>query len=237
MPAFPSDICDSNGEALVTCTYERPDGFWIESITRPIEDDSDGTVGLASASATASATPLSSGRQNCGAATTFNCAIEGSMFSSAGSPWKPVSISPSEVDTVFGPDLPEVAVPWDFLGDLAAWSGVAVPPPPWEIVDGHIVGGPEVEGVLWSRVTSFRGFLIDGHPSSGGRQYGEIASWYRKADTAIRAVFKGHELPQYRPPWPWEYCARCALDLPWTWVLDAEREVVLSASGPTARRT
>ena len=66
------------------------------------------------------------------------------------------------INTHFGPDWPEIDVQWSFLADLAAWSGVAVPPPPWTIDgEGHIVGGPAVDGVLWSHVAFYQDEAIE----------------------------------------------------------------------------
>ena len=234
VPDSPGNICVANGYGFGTCTYEMPIGFELTSITRPADDGTSGQVGLRFCECDGEReTPLDR-RLNCAATTTFNCAIDGWMFTSAGNPWKPVSIAgPPVVDTTFGPDRPPVGVGWDFLADLAAWTGVAVPPQPWHLEDGHIEGGPDIGGVLWSHVPEYGGYEIGDHPGNifSFRKYREIANRYGEADTSIHAVVHWHEYPQYRPAWPWTYCAKCELDLPWTWILDLERRAVIGV-GP-----
>jgi hypothetical protein len=230
------NICEANGYGIGACSYEMPAGFWIESITRAADVGNSGAVGLRFCECDGERDTALERRQNCGAATTYNCAIDGSMYSSAGSPWQEVSVG--EVATVFGPDQPEVAVQWDFLADLAAWSGVAVPPPPWNLDDGHIVGGPDIGGVLWSRVAFYAGHDMDEPLQNlGFRKNGEIASWYGVADTEIRTIVHWREFPVYRAPFPWEYCGRCTLDMPWTWVLDVERHAVIGVGPEGAQDT
>lgn len=231
---FPGNICRVNGYGFGTCSYQMPVGFELEPVTQPADDGTTGKVGLRFCECDGERdTPLER-RQNCGATTTYNCAIDGSMFSSGSSPWKPVAIGdPPVVDATFGPDRPPVGVEWDFLGDLTAWTGVPVPPPPWHIEDDHIEGGPAIAGVLWSHVAVYDGYDIDEHPGNffSPRKYREIANWYGEADTSIHTVVDWHEIPQYRPAWPWTYCARCVLDLPWTWILDVELGAVVGV-GP-----
>jgi hypothetical protein len=234
IPASPGGICRVNGYAIGFCSYEMPSGFEIEPNAQPSDDGTTGEVGLRFCECDGDReTPLER-RQNCGSATTFNCAIDGSMFSSGGNSWRPVSIAdPPLVDAVFGPNRPEVGVAWDFLADLTAWTGIPVPPPPWDIEDARIQGGPAIDGILWSHVAVYDGYEIDEHPGNffSPRKYREIANWYGAADTSIHTVVHWREIPRYKPAWPWTYCARCIRELPWTWILDIERRAVVGV-GP-----
>ncbi|HTE50908.1 MAG TPA: trypsin-like serine protease [Kofleriaceae bacterium] len=231
VPTAPGNQCQVNGYAIGTCRYEMPIGLRVEPKTRPADDGTTGKVGVRFCECDGERdTPLER-RQNCAAATTFNCAIDGAQFSSAGSSWKPVDTSPSLVTATFGPDRPPVEVGWDFLSDLTAWTGIAVPPPPWTLVGGHIQGGPDIDGIFWSHVAVYGGQPVEAIDDDGLRSWADIASWYTSADTSIHRVIHWHEIPQYRPAWPWEYCANCTLRLPWAWILDVER-VAVAGVGP-----
>jgi len=239
-PASPSGICQMNGHGIGVCGYEMPSGFELESIARPADDGTEGGVGLRFCACAGERGTPALRRQNCGAATTFNCAIDGTAFSAAGSPWRPLSlIGPPIVETTFGPDRPAVTVEWDFLADLAALTGEPVPPPPWSLEDGHIAGGPRLEGILWSHVARYGGDDIGAIPGDNGgrRSYREVANSYSEADTRIHTVVTWHEFPEYKPAWPWEYCAQCVLALPWTWVLDAELPAIVGVGPEGAQDT
>ncbi len=225
-------FCAVNGYALGSCRYDMPGGFWLDPLTKPSDDGTAGQIGLRFCECDGPrATPLER-RQSCGATTTFNCAIDGSQFSAAGSAWKPMTTSPLLAAATFGPDRPAVEVAWSFLADLVAWTGVPVPPTPWTIVDGHIAGGPEIDGVLWTHVATYDGAPIgDLGNDDYVRPYADLASTYRRADTTIRQVIHWHEIPQYEPAFPWDYCAVCGLELPWLWVLDDER-IAVAGIGP-----
>jgi hypothetical protein len=232
MQPNPGLPCKVNGYGIGFCGFEMPSGFSLKPIGRPIDLGTPALVGLRFCQCDGERdTPLER-RQNCGAATTFNCAIDGSLFSSAGSPWRPMSTAPALATVTFGWNEPEVAVGWDFLADLAAWSGVALPPPPWTLQDGTIQGVPPVDGILWSHVSSIAGQPIEDVPDDEDhRVYAEIANWYGRAETRIQTVVRWTEIPQYRPAWPWDYCAICGLDLPWLWVLDEQMRAVIGV-GP-----
>ena len=224
--------CDANGYAIGTCGWEMPGGFALESITRPDDDGTSGTVGLRFCECDGERDTAQERNQNCGAATTYNCAIDGSQFSSAGSAWKPLSTDPGLATATFGPDRPKVSMEWDFLADLAAWTGAAIPPPPWTLDGDQIAGVPVVDGILWSHVATYGGTPIgDIADHEWDRVYAEIANWYGPADTSIRKVIHWNEIPQYEPAWPWEYCGECGYLLPWLLILDEQLRAVIGV-GP-----
>jgi hypothetical protein len=228
----PPPLCDANGYAIGTCGWEMPSGFALESITQPDDDGTSGTVGLRFCECDGERDTAQERHQNCGAATTYNCAIDGSQFSSAGSAWKPLSTDPGLATVTFGPDRPEVSIEWDFLADLAAWTGVAIPPPPWTLDDDQIAGMPVVDGIIWSHVATYGGTPIeDITDHEYEREYAEIANWYRPADTSIRKVIHWNEIPQYEPALPWEYCGECGYVLPWLLILDEQLRAVIGV-GP-----
>jgi hypothetical protein len=229
----PGGVCDVNGYAIGFCSYERPGGLEYTAIARA---DQAGTPGQAGSRFCACPgerdTPLER-RQNCGSSTTFNCAIDGAQFDSASGPWKKLTVAGANpVAATFGPEgtQPAASQPWNFVADLAALTGQPLPPPPWSLdEDGNIEGIPPLAGILWSHVP-----IYEGQPTAGrvdgvtGRLYAEIANYYDRARTTVKQVIHWHRIPQYKPAWWWEYCARCALvDQPWLWVIDPFKEQVL----------
>jgi hypothetical protein len=219
--------CLLNGVAIGTCSYQMPGSFAVSSKVRPASDGTSARVGLRFCSCTgARDTPLQR-RQNCGSATTFHCDIDGAQFSSGSSRWEPIEASPALASVTSGPARPAVEVEWDFLEDLAAWAGVELPPPPWRLEDGHIVGVPPVAGVMWSHAAQYGGKPIGTVEDDGARVFQEIASFYDAAETSIRTVVHGHRIPRYMPNMPFEYCASCALQLPWVIVLDERMRAVI----------
>jgi hypothetical protein len=228
----PGGICYVNGYVIGFCSYERPGGLEYTPIVRA-DEAATGEIGSRFCACSADRdTPLER-RQNCGASTTYNCAIDGSLFDSASSPWKELTVAGADpIGASFGLEgtQPTVSQPWNFLADLAALTGQPLPPPPWSLdEDGNIEGIPPLAGIVWSHVSTFAGEpTASKWDGVSHRNYGEIASYYDRARTTFKRVIHWHRIPQYKPAWWWEYCARCALvDQPWLWVIDPVKEQVL----------
>jgi hypothetical protein len=119
------------------------------------------------------------------------------------------------------------------LEDLSPLTSQPLPPPPWTIEDGHIAGGPLLRGILWSHIRTFKGQLTSALPPIDGRVVADLASHYGPADHVITRVMKGGaELDRYRPAWPWEYCAGCALGEGPRWLVAAERTESCTPEAP-----
>ncbi|HTE54051.1 MAG TPA: trypsin-like serine protease [Kofleriaceae bacterium] len=228
----PGGACDVNGYAIGFCSYERPGGLEYTPIATA-DNAATGEIGSRFCACPEDRdTPLER-RLNCAASTTYNCTIDGAQFDSASSPWKQLTVAGADpVSANFGPEgtKPTVTQPWNFLADLAALTGQPLPPPPWSLdEDGNIQGVPPLAGIMWSHLSSYGGqptsTLYYGTP---GRNYGEIANYYDRAATTVKRVVHWHRIPQYKPAWWWEYCARCRqVEQPWLWVIDPLKEQVL----------
>lgn len=232
VPTSPGGICAVNGYAIGFCTYEMPGGLEYTPIVRADEAGTTGSAGARFCRCTGERDTGAERRQNCGAATTFNCAIDGAQFASASSSWKNLTTPDGAlVGATFGPEgsQPTVEQDWDYLADLVGLTGQSLPAPPWSLdEDGNIAGGPKLEGILWSHVPTFAGtptsWLWD-----SARNFGEIASAYDRAATGIRRRMHWKKIPRYKPAWWWEYCAECevTIDQPWLWVIDPIKKQVL----------
>jgi hypothetical protein len=232
VPTSPGGICAVNGYAIGFCTFEMPGMF---AFTPIVEQDAAGTggqIGPRFCSCPGERDTAPERRQNCGAATTYNCTIDGAQFSNPSSAWRPMTTPGGALaSATFGPagTQPVVNMTWDFLADLVALTGQALPPPPWNLdSQGNIQGGPKLAGILWSHVASFGGQPIGSIPPDGSRSFREIASHYGEAETTFERRIHWRKIPRYKPAWWWEYCARCeVMDPSWLWVIDPLRRAVL----------
>jgi hypothetical protein len=203
-----------------TCNYEVATAFDFHPIVEPAASGTPGDIALRHCQCSDDHLSEVDRREHCGELTQWDCPVNQQRFVTPpfeDQTWKRMSLG-GEVPSVdfwtpatFGPPtaLPTASVAWDSVADLELLTGQSLPPPPWTINDGVVVGGPVLDGIAWSFVPE-----LDGAPTSGlvdayDRQYDEFASHYLAADQRFVAACNCEEIPAIEPPFPWEYCASC----------------------------
>jgi hypothetical protein len=159
-------------------------------------------------------------RANCGFGTSWDCEIDSLRFIAPpfnDMTWQRMSLGgqPPSADfrtvATFGPatELPSASVSWDSIADLELLTGVPLPPTPWTINGGVIVGGPVLDGIGWSFVPELDGEETSALVDPYDRSYDDFASHYLPVDQRFVANCNCETLPETAPPFPWEYCDMC----------------------------
>lgn len=229
-----ASLCGANGYAIGICTYEATSGFQLTgagnlSESGPLPAQS-GADGLRFCRCDLPHATAAQRRLFCAAGAT-GCAIDPALYQLDHPKWKKLDLVGADGS---GEKLTALAFPgggasvdWNYLDDLTALTGTAMPAPPWTLDgDGAVVGGPKLRGVLWSHVATFGGAAVTGLPDLEGRSVAAMASYYGEGDHRIRRVTHWKKIPRYKPHFPWEYCAMCGVLPEQQWL-----EVVLGATG------
>ena len=218
---LPGGICGGNGYGFSTCTYELPVGFEVTPILGDGSGPIAGSAGVRFCECAQAHDTEADRRLNCGAGTVADCAIDGTRYSGADPSWGPLTAG--ETNATYNTEgiSQKPFIPWDFLSDLATLSGSPVSLPISVDNDGSIQGVPPVDGVMWFHTPLFAGQPIANVPGDGIREPQQMASTYLQGDFRIKVSSTWHPFPEYKPAWPWEYCAVCGVfEFPWLWVLD-----------------
>jgi Trypsin len=224
----PLQLCGANGSGFATCTFEVMSGFRFDGVMAGAATT--GQAGLRFCRCDAAHDTEGERRLHC-AAGPAGCAIDPSLYQLNHPTWKKLALAGSDAQgealTTLGFPGGSASHAWDALADLVGLTGGALPPKPWTVDDdGALVGGPKLRGVLWSHVVTLGGTATAGLPDLDGRHVAALASSYGNGDLRFARVAHWHRVPQYRPRYPWEYCAMCGLDLEHGWL-----EVISNPAG------
>ena len=214
------------GPLLTTCSYEVPTGIEVTPTVDAASAVAPGEVGFRFCECSQVADDEGARRLGCGAGTAADCAIDGERYSPGDASWKLLHVN-GGTDTTDAPSAESFAplgwlpqdppLSWNVPLDMAALSGVPLPPGPW-LPDGGsgISGGPPaVRGILWSHVPEFDNTAIGSIPPDGVRAFATIASYYQPLTAGLRKIMHFRKIPQYKPAFPWEYCPVCGVDFSW----------------------
>ncbi len=224
---------------LSTCSYEVPTSIEITPIVDAANAYTPGDVGFRFCECNMATDDEGKRRLECGAETAADCAIDPNRYSLADPSWKLLHVN-GGTDAVDAPASSSFApagwlaqgapLAWNVPLDMAALSGVALPPGPWQTDGaGGIAGGPPaINGILWSHVPEFDNTPTSGLPADGERIVAAIASHYRPLVAGIRRIVHVRRLPRYKPAFPWEYCAVCGPDFFWLHVANVSDPFALA---------
>lgn len=224
--AFSQQLCPGG-----PCSYGAPDSVRFQPARDEMAGET-GEAGLRYCVCNAPHDDVVTRRVFCGDGTDAACKIDNREYVDQ-TAWKQMSLAnlpPSDARTAltFAPsgELPSVA--WDSMSDAARLTGQDYPPQPWALTsDGTVVGGPRLDGILWSHMVAFDGAQTSTMPPApDDRPVGYLASYYLAADQRISKGPPGGvgdfgiPTPACYPfcPGPnlqftpWEYCINCGFD-------------------------
>ena len=236
IPAPFPQPCAANGYGIAACHWEMPTGFVVHPVGAAGSAVAPGAIGLRHCRCTASHASAGEREAACRSPSNWSCDVDGTLFPSGLAPWRAMAV-PASTPVMFGPGgNPGVPIAWDSTADLEALGTGSLPPPPWSPDANGFVGTAKLDGIVWAHVISRAGTPTASMGSLDGVPYVDLANTYAVADHRFRLVYHWRDIPQYAPAWPWEYCARCQLELPWVSVIDPERRVVLGIGPDGARQ-
>lgn len=242
---FSQKICPASSPDMAgPCSFGAPNSVRFQSV-HPEPAGETGAAGLRYCVCNAPHSDEVERRDLCGPGTFANCAIDDTEYRSPTSKWKEMSLAnqgPSDVlaPLAFSPNQGGV-VAWDSMADAARLTGQDYPPPPWALSDHSVVGGPRLDGILWSHVVTFEGQETGTMPpTANDRPIGYLASHYKVGDQRIvTGSGQGGKIP--KQPWqvsqltPWDYCMNCGFDLEMSVLELAQNQIDVLAQ--TAGRT
>jgi hypothetical protein len=225
---FSQKVCPASWPNMAgPCSFGAPDSVRFQSV-HPEPPGEAGAAGLRFCVCDLPHGGNVDRRVFCGAGTDANCAIDDLQYVDELSKWRRMSLAglePSDVLTplAFSPYQP-ADVAWDSMSDAALLTGQGYPSPPWALNDHTVIGGPRLDGIIWSHVVTFEGQPTGGMPPAPhDRPVGYLASHYSIGDQRI-LTGSGQEggipkqpcfpfcsqVPQFTP---WDYCMNCGFDL------------------------
>ncbi|MEM9067601.1 MAG: trypsin-like serine protease [Myxococcota bacterium] len=214
-------ICHASNYGITICRYRRPIGIQFEGILGDGSGPREGQAGVRfCACDMPHATPAERALY-CDAGTAADCAIDGSRYALGDPSWRALHVNggtpSSDAPTAlsYGENQPTPLVPWDFTADVLTLSGTPVSPPFSIDNDGNVIGATQLDGILWAYAPTLEGSPIAAEPLDDLREPEHLASTYDEGDLRYQVALSFRPFPEYKPAWPWEYCAVCGiLELP-----------------------
>ena len=190
--SFTQQLCPAGWpDIALPCSFGAPDSVRFQPVREEMTGET-GEAGLRLCVCNAPHGDVVQRRTFCGQGTDAACIIENALYQDPTSKWKQMSLAnlpPSDLRTPISFSLsgPIASVAWDSMSDAARLTGQDYPSQPWALTaDGTVVGGPRLDGILWSHTVTFNGAETSTTPPApDDRPVGYLASHYKVGDQRI----------------------------------------------------